>query len=229
MKKIMLADTGLNLFQSIEVSKLPKEILEIFYKQNIPFESNDTLYLFASGGRDLWNRLTHPLNESEHPIDHFSISQIKKMDPKARILFPHEEWNVPLQRLGRLLNISRPSPLGMDISNEYGLWFAFRGVFLSKQKFKTEKYKLFKSPCESCADKPCISACPGSALNPAGDFKIAKCADYRLSRDSKCAQTCLSRMICPYKAEHQYSEEQIHYHMTRIALLKHLANYVSSC
>lgn len=228
MKKNILTDTGMNLLTSIKVCDLPPLILDTFHLQKIPFENDDILYLMASGGKLLWESLAHPLNEHEHPIDNYSIEQMKKCDPLARILFPHQSWNIPLQRLGRVMNLSRPSLLGLDINDEYGVWFAFRGAFLSKQKFETRERKSFSSPCESCQDKPCISACPASAVNEAFDFKINKCADHRLSKESKCTDICRSRIACPYKSDHRYSFDQIRYHMTRIAHIKKLSDYTSS-
>lgn len=225
MKSDELAKFGLNLFAAVEVSTLPQDIVDIFINQKIPFQPEDTLCVIASGGRDLWNHLPHPLNELEHPIDQFSITQIKKIDKDARVIFPHDEWNIPLQRLGRFLNLSRPSLLGLDINDEYGVWFAFRGAFLTTQKLKAKTKKHFESPCNRCVAKPCIKACPVGAVNSNCEFKLNECANHRLSSNSTCADRCLARLACSYQAQHQYKMEQIQYHMTRTVHLRKLSDY----
>ena len=138
------------------------------------------------------------------------------LDTNAQILSPHPKLNIPLQRIGRFLNISRQSLLGIDINQEYGLWFAFRGAFLTKLKIKEIKYEAFSSPCETCPTKPCINACPASALNLIDKkFKLNLCSEYQLKLDSSCTDRCLARMSCPYQIKHQYKLDQIQYHMKK--------------
>jgi epoxyqueuosine reductase len=224
----ILKKLGLNIFASVEVSQLPNDILEILTAQNIPYEAEDTLCIIGNGGRDLWEHLTHPLNEMLHPIDNFSIETMKKLEDNIQIIFPHPQWNIPLQRIARFLNISRPSLLGLDINKDFGLWFAFRGAFLTKIKIGEMKYENFNSPCETCETKPCISACPSKAIATKGEsFKLNLCADHRLKIASSCADRCLARIACPYQEQHQYKIQQIQYHMTRKAHLKKLSNYIS--
>ena len=221
-----LKKIGLNIIASTEIINLPKEILDILQEQNIPFTSDDTLCIVANGGKELWNHLPHPLDESINPIDQFSIQQMKILDPDMRIIFPHNEWNIPLQRIGRFLNISRPSLLGIDINQDYGLWFAFRGAFLTKNNLINKNHNTFVSACETCIDKPCVSSCPASAIIPEkNSFKLNICADYRLKPISSCADRCLARLACPYHNEHQYNLLQIKYHMTRKIHLHKLSDY----
>lgn len=218
---------GLNLFVGTEMAKLPAEITQFFIDQQITYDKTDMLYLLANGGAELWNHLPHPLSAEDHPIDQFSIEQIKKIDPEARILFPHPQWNIPLQRIGRFLNLSRPSLLGLDINDEYGLWFAFRGAFLSSLKLETKTRASFESPCLSCQDRPCQSACPAQAVAADSPFLLKQCADYRLSANSNCQDRCLARLACPYQKDKQYKMEQLNYHMGNIAHLKRLSNHTS--
>jgi epoxyqueuosine reductase len=223
LKTENLLNLGLNIFAAVEVSKLPKDILDIFNAQKIPYSDNDTLCLIGAGGKDLWNHLSHPLNENNHPIDHYSIEAMKNLDQNIQIIFPHPQWNIPLQRIGRFLNISRQSLLGIDINKEFGLWFAFRVAFLTQKKIREFKYESFNSPCESCETRDCSLTCPASAV--ALDFKLDRCANHRLLKDSSCGDRCLARMACPYQKQHQYQLEQIQYHMTRADHLKKLSSY----
>lgn len=226
-----LASLGLNLFSCVKVDLLPKDILTLFDLQKISYDKNDTLCVLAHGGKTLWKNLPHPLIEENHPIDRFSIEQMKLfaknyLEDDIQILFPHSEYTIPLQRLGRFMNLSRSSLLGLDINKEYGVWFAFRGAFLTSVKIPEQKMKDFSSPCESCPDQPCINACPATAVLKNAQFNISQCATYRLSDNSKCKNSCLSRLSCPYKSEHQYESEQIHYHMSRTQHLLKLSSFI---
>lgn len=222
-----LKSVGLNLIATIEVAKLPTEIIEYFKTHQIEFNTEeDTLCLIANGGSTLWDHLPHPLNELTHPFDQFSIDQMKKLDVNARILFPHAQLNIPLQKIGRFLNLSRPSLLGLDINKEFGVWFAFRGAFLTSQKINSKTHEAFESPCNNCIEKPCISACPANAIKTKNMPDLKRCIEFRLTKNSKCVDKCLARLACPYQKIHQYKTEQITYHMTRNSHIKDLAKYL---
>ncbi len=214
---------GLNIFSSLLIKDLPEEILKNFEEQNIIYASDDFICLVGHGGNDLWNHLPHPLNEKENPIDQFSIEQVHKFAQKylkseCRIIFPHQQINVPLQRIARAMNISRKSLLGLDINDTYGLWFALRCAFITKY-VPTIKNQDFISPCILCIDKPCIKACPANSIRDLAEFNINSCATYRKSTNSVCGKTCKSRNICPYKDEHQYEIDQMNYHMNQADLI----------
>src|SRR5262249_25101276 len=113
-----------------------------------------------------------------------------------------------------------PSRLGLDIHETFGPWFAYRGVFLTAQEIPETDFAEFTSPCESCAEKPCVDACPPRAVGQTFDVKTF--GDFRFSGNSPCADRCLARAKCPVGAEHRYSLDQIQYHMLRPA---HLAKF----
>lgn len=217
---------GLNLMASIEVSKLPKAITDAFSRQKILFDQNDTLTIIGSGGNELWKNLPRPINQMIHPFDNFSINYMMKLDGDARILFPKKEWAIPLQSLGRLLNLARPSLLGLDINQQYGVWFAYRGAFLSRLKLNTAVLENFESPCLTCLDKPCIKACPVGAVDSHLQFNSKICSKHRLGAQSNCFLQCDARLACPYQKKHQYSKEQITYHMTNVHSQKMLSDYL---
>lgn len=226
-----LKQKGLNLFAVTKTCDLPDDIKQLMQDQGIEMSlaKNEHLCLFAHGGTELWKHLPHPMNEEEHPVDRYSISMITNFAQKVwnkdiKVLFPGDQYVVPLQRIGRHLNLSRPSLLGLDINKDYGPWFAFRGVFLIEAEIDHPKLATFESPCERCQDKPCLNACPAGAVTK-DNFILKSCATYRISEQSKCETICLARLACPYQAQHRYSDEQITYHMGRAAHIKKLASY----
>lgn len=143
----------------------------------------------GNGGKTLWENLPHPVDVNHHPFDRYTLNQIhifakNFLNDDCEILFPNDAYTLPLQKIGRFLNLCSQSPIGPDISNEFGLWFAFRGVFLTRENVWTAKYQTPPSLCESCLERPCL-----------------------LTSDR-----ALARLNCPIKNEHQYSKEQIAYH-----------------
>jgi epoxyqueuosine reductase len=127
-----------------------------------------------------------PLIQENHPIDNYS-REIMQSTVKGFILYPGTQFDLllPLQQLGRLTNLSQVTPLSIDINCNFGLWFAFRGVYLSREKMSVaDKLDSWQSPCLSCELKPCLL---GKTVGEA-------------------------RLLCPYKSEHRYSNEQNNYH-----------------
>lgn len=178
------SDPGLNIFLSIKVSDLPQDLFPF-----TPAQKNKTLCLVGGGGRSLWERLAPTLSVAPHPFDHYTLTQIQIfaknfLNNDYEILFPNETYTLPLQKIGRFLNLCSQSPIGLDISEEFGLWFAFRGVFLTSENVYTKKISIPPSQCTTCYKRPC--------LRP-------------LDKD-------LARLSCPVKTEHQYSKEQIKFH-----------------
>ncbi len=186
-----LSKAGLNLFATINVSDLPLDILESFKLQQIPYHNDQTLVLLAHGGKTLWKNLSHPLDKNQNPIDQFSLDKMQWfakniLENNIQVLFPHNEWTIPLQKLGRATNLSRESLLKIDICEDYGLWFAFRGAFLTDVKIHSKDRNNFLSPCDNCELKPCLKA----------------------------SQFIEARVSCPYKKEHRYEFDQIQYHLS---------------
>lgn len=111
---------------------------------------------------------------------------------------------LPLQRLGQIAGWHSPSPLGLGINTEFGLWSAYRAVALVEGAFKDNRLPAQPSPCLDCRLRPCLSACPVGALDQTDPPDVPVCYTYRASPDSACARTCLARYACPHAAEHQY-------------------------
>jgi hypothetical protein len=159
-----LSKVGLNIFLSIRVSEIPETIFKFNDDQK-----NKTLCLIGGGGKSLWGNLPQPLDESRHPIDEFSIFHMQKFAKNSlnedliEILFPNENYIIPLQQISRLLNFSSGTPMGIDICQEFGVWFAFRGIFLTNEFITVSKALAFSSPCKECNDQPCLTGrefCP---------------------------------------------------------------------
>ena len=190
-----LKDSGFNIFLSAKISTLPQDLSPLSFCHD---QQNKTLCLLASGGKNLWEKLPHPLKVETNPIDSYTKSTMLKFahdfldGEDIEILYPEAEPKFPLQKLGRALNLCHQSPIGLDIHSDYGLWFAFRGVFITSKNLLMPTLKSKESPCDTCIEKPCMTF---------ADINTA-------------------RLSCPIKSEHRYSNEQLAYHHQALGLLK---------
>lgn len=106
------------------------------------------------------------------------------------------------------------SPTGMMIHDRAGLMISIRGALEFPTPFP--EAKPASSPCETCADMPCISACPVDALSGTNAYNVPACKAY-LDTPSG-AHTCMTqgchvRCACPVSQVFARPEAQSAYHM----------------
>ena len=215
-----LAERGLNLFAVFAWAELPADVVAMMTTTESSPPPFSRLVLLGNGGAHFWPALQKHGFETEHPVDHYSQVVAQQFiddylaPASGQILYPGP-YPVPLQRLGTLAGWSHPSPLGLGINSEYGVWFAYRVAFLTDAPLPPTPIIPTASPCDTCEEKPCITACPSGAVRGIGAFDIPTCADFRLGTNSICADRCLSRLACPHAPEHRYPLEQVQYHYNR--------------
>ncbi len=107
------------------------------------------------------------------------------------------------------------SPLGMLIHPEFGLWHAYRGAIALRQSLHLPPVLVAPVPCDSCEEKPCLTACPVDAFTASG-YDVAACsAHLRSVVGGDCLSGgCLARRACPVGAEHRYPAPQAAFHMS---------------
>jgi hypothetical protein len=71
-----------------------------------------------------------------------------------------------------------------------------------------------ESPCATCPDQPCRSACPVAALSPER-YDTATCHGFLETAPGKDCMTqgCAARRACPVSASYGRLPEQSHFHM----------------
>ena len=134
------------------------------------------------------------------------------------LLFPQNPGAVSLQTLGRLAGWHHPSPLGIGINQNTGLWFAYRAVVGLNVGLEGELVRRMpdtESPCVSCDNPPCLTACPADALEVGKPPDLGACVSHRVTAESSCASTCLARVACPVATQWQYKSDQLAYYYER--------------
>jgi len=212
-----LSRAGLNLQAVFNLSDLPADIAG-----SVAATGNfRQLILIGHGGGLIWSAvMASRFKKSTDPIDMFSIDHVKQWfalhapEVSFEMIYPFSQQPVALQKLGELAGWHHPSPFRIGINQPWGSWFAYRVAVLADSCFEPTQRFCSASPCDACVDKPCIAACPASAMAD-GDLSLNECVAYRLKSGSACKHQCLSRLACPVGVEHRYSSEQINYHYER--------------
>lgn len=185
--------------------------------------------LLGNGGRRFWEVVQEQWPDTADPLDDFSTAVAQTFSERflppcaIKWLYPTPLDTtadtaappVPLQQLGEAAGWAHPSPLGLGISPEFGLWFAYRAAFLLGEvsvDLPTVRTAKRVSPCETCVTRPCVSACPAGAVRSRGTFDVGACSQERLRTGSGCATQCLARLACPIAPQHRYNWAQIAYH-----------------
>ncbi|WP_417588757.1 ferredoxin [Pararhodobacter oceanensis] len=106
------------------------------------------------------------------------------------------------------------SPVGMLVHADAGLWVSFRGALALPF---TVTIPATPNPCLSCAEQPCLSACPVAALSKAKGYDIAAChAHLDRPAGADClSEGCRARRACPASQSHARLAQQSAYHMSR--------------
>lgn len=120
----------------------------------------------------------------------------------------------PFQRWAMRAEPVHQSPIGPLIHPDYGLYHAYRGAFLFREVLPLPDRPVVPSPCDTCADKPCLNTCPVGAFT-VGGYDTKTCANHLTTPEGDVclARGCLARRACPVGAENAYGEAQARFHM----------------
>ncbi len=205
---------GLNLRAVFALDQLP----DALRNECDPARNYSQLILIGNGGRAMWQAILREGGRSADPIDDFSVRAVRRWlaaqasGRSYEIVYPGERL-VGLQSLGECAGWHFASPFMVGINERWGTWFAYRVAVLANTDFEPTRPVPGESPCTACRPRPCVSACPGKAIEDSG-FNLADCVRYRLRPDSACQTTCMARLACPVRAEHRYDDEQIRHAYT---------------
>jgi ferredoxin len=152
-----------------------------------------------------------------NPLDRWSRRVIGALAASlgGEALFPFggPPW-LPFQRWARRAEPVHPSPLGILIHPDWGLWHAYRGAVALAERMALPPPDRRPSPCESCAARPCLAACPVGAFTARG-YDVAACRAHVAGASGvACMEAgCAARRACPGGAAYRYGPAQAAFHM----------------
>jgi ferredoxin len=179
-----------------------------------------TIVLAGMAGRDGWSAFAaspEATDGADHPLDRWSRRLIGALarDLGALALFPFGGppfW--PFQQWARRAEPVHPSPIGLLIHPVYGLLHSYRGALAFREMLHVPEPAAAPSPCDSCRERPCLSACPVGAFSP-GSYDVAACAGHlERTEGADCMEAgCRARRACPVGAAHAYGPDQANFTM----------------
>jgi len=177
-----------------------------------------TLLLVGNAGSDLWRTAAALIEDGvANPLDRYVERVIGDLARRveARALFPfHGPPYLPFQRWAQRAEAVAPSPIGLLIHPDYGLWHAYRGAFAFSARLDLPSFMSRPSPCATCSAKPCLSACPVDAFKPAS-YDVPACVGHVESPagvDCR-GEGCRARRACPVGADYRYLPAHAAFHM----------------
>ena len=179
-----------------------------------------TLVLVGNAGPRMWPAFAASEEANDgapDPLDRWSRRIVTRLactlDAGAHFPFGGPPW-LPFIRWAQRAGPVYPSPIGPLVHPDHGLWHAYRGALAFRERLDLPPRDERPSPCERCAERPCLSACPAGAFSASG-YDVDACVAHTASRAGvRCLDGgCLARHACPAGRDAVYGAPQAAFHM----------------
>ena len=179
-----------------------------------------TLLMIGNVGSSLWPAFSASPEAGDgapDALDRWSrrIAQDIASEVGAEPLFPFGgPPYLPFQRWAQRAEPVAPSPLGILIHPDYGLWHAYRAALAFADRLEVPARRQRPRPCDRCVDRPCLTACPVGAFSESG-YDVPVCISHLSAPASEpCVSGgCLARRACPVGRAYAYAADQARFHM----------------
>jgi hypothetical protein len=155
-----------------------------------------------------------------NPLDIWSRDVIGEVAEQvgARAVCPNDKPYLPFQQWAMRAEGLKPSPLGILMHPQYGLWHAYRGALLFDHDLSLQAPDKVVHFCDTCIGKPCLKACPVDAYGKDG-FAYQACLSHVRGANGEACRTagCLDRNACPYGTAYRYPAEVQAFYMAAFA------------
>jgi len=180
-------------------------------------EKTRFVILIGNAGPDMFRRFARERDPASDSMDTWTrdVADVLARDLDAAAVYPFDmnpPW--PFLSWARRGGAGHVSPLGLNIHPTYGLWHAYRAALLFRVAFDIPVQAPGPHPCEACAARPCLTACPVSAFD-GSSYDVPSCTAH-LARPAgqACMQGgCLARHACPVGQGFAYVPAQAEFHM----------------
>lgn len=180
-------------------------------------EPTRTIVVIGNVGGAMWPLFRAAEQGVDDPLDTWTRAVLAPIAASlgADFVHPSDEPFQPFQQWAQRAEGIAQSPIGILIHPQYGLWHAYRGAFLFPFALDDLPEPISDaSPCLSCPDQPCLTACPVDAFT-IGNYDADACRAHVRSRAAPvCIEAgCAARLACPVGTEHRYGPDQMNFHM----------------
>ena len=178
-----------------------------------------TLVLAGNAGPEMWRAFTAApeFGAEPDPLDRWTARVLgavaAEMGGEALFPFGGPPYR-PFVAWAKRAEPVAESPLGILIHPDYGLWHAYRGALVFAETIDVPARIERPRPCDTCTEKPCLSACPVNAFTNPG-YNVPACVGHIAApAGADClALGCRARRACPIGPEFLYAPAQAEQHM----------------
>jgi ferredoxin-like protein FixX len=164
-----------------------------------------SVLLVGHGGAGYWPHFQRWQARNEwiaDPLDQWSRHVIDEVATKvgARAVYPSDRPYLPFQQWAMRAEGLKPSPLGILMHPEFGLWHAYRGALMLDRPLIFGEETRSRHLCDRCREKPCLKVCPVGAFGADG-YDVGACRGHVRADGATCReQGCIARNACPHDA-----------------------------
>lgn len=182
-------------------------------------EDGGTIVLLGPAEPGYWAHLTAQpewQDGAPDPVDRWSRRAIGVLarDIGAKAIFPFDGPPfAPFYAWALASGRAWASPVVLLVHDVAGLMVSYRGALRLETRL-TLPPPPAASPCETCAGRPCLGACPAGAL-VAGRYDVAACRAFLDRPEGAECRTrgCAVRRACPVSENYGRLHAQSAYHM----------------
>ncbi len=178
-----------------------------------------TLVMVGNAGPEMWRAFaaSPEYDSAPDPLNRWSERVIGELAAElgAQALFPFGgPPYLPFVAWAKRAEAVAESPLGILIHPDYGLWHAYRGALAFAEAVDLAPRDRRPRPCDTCAERPCLSACPVGAFAETG-YDVAACTGHiSAPAGIDCMErACGARRACPVGRDYTYEPAQARFHM----------------
>jgi hypothetical protein len=185
---------------------------------NVP-DGTGTLILLGPAEPGFWPHVTAQPewhDGAPDPIDRWSSRVIGGIASRfgGQTLYPSDGppyW--PFYQWAVRSNRAFASPVTLLVHDQAGLFVSYRGAIALPERYELPALPAI-SPCDTCAGKPCLTACPATALTAKG-YDLSACHTFLDTVDGEICLSlgCSVRRACPLSQAYGRLPEQSAYHM----------------
>lgn len=178
-----------------------------------------TLILLGPGAEfwPVFRRSREMTDGQPHPIDRWSRRVLTRQADSlgASAVFPFD--GPPYQPfLSWALASGRAwtSPVGMLVHDTAGLMVSYRGALRFETNIALPPTPT-RAPCDTCAGRPCLTACPAEAFGTPEGYDVAACHALLDTAEGQDCMTagCRTRRACPVSQRFGRHPDQSALHM----------------
>ncbi|MEL7115289.1 MAG: ferredoxin, partial [Pseudomonadota bacterium] len=103
------------------------------------------------------------------------------------------------------------SPAGPLVHDRAGMMVSYRGAIALPDHVVLPS--LPQPPCATCAERPCLSACPVGALSETSGYDVGTCHSYLDTGPACMTEGCAARLACPVSKSFPRQLAQSAFHM----------------